>query len=109
MRALAHALMEVEVTQHLGANRYERTAEWRGERNGTRERRWDTRVGSLTLSVPRVRDGSYFPRLLEPRRRAARALVAVVQEEWQEAYGQCKGSRRDEWMTGADARPERDQ
>jgi putative transposase len=99
VRALAHALMEVEVTQHLGANRYERTAERRGERNGTRERRWDTRVGSLTLSVPRVRDGSYFPSLLEPRRRAERALVAVVAEEWQEAYVQCKGSRRDGWMT----------
>src|SRR5690242_8560033 len=81
IRVLAQALMEVEVTQQLGASRYERTAERRGERNGTRERRWDTRVGSLTLSVPRVRDGSYFPSLLEPRRRAERALVAVVQED----------------------------
>lgn len=90
VRVMAQTLMEVEVTQQLGAGRYERTAERRGERNGTRERRWDTRVGSLTLSVPRVRDGSYFPSLLEPRRRAERALVAVVQE----AYVQGVSTRR---------------
>ena len=90
VRALAQALMEVEVTQQVGAGRYERTPERRGERNGSRERRWDTRVGSITLSVPRVRDGSYFPSLLEPRRRAERALVAVVQE----AYVQGVSTRR---------------
>ncbi len=90
VRVMAQALMEVEVSQQLGAGRYERTAERRGERNGSRERRWDTRVGSLTLSVPRVRDGSYVPSLLEPRRRAERALVAVVQE----AYVQGVSTRR---------------
>lgn len=90
VRMLAEALMEVEVAQHVGAGRYERTAARTGERNGTRERRWDTRVGSLTLRVPRVRDGSYFPSLLEPRRRAERALVAVVQE----AYVQGVSTRR---------------
>ncbi len=90
VRALAHALMEVEVSQHVGAKRYERTTERTGERNGFRERRWDTRVGSITLRVPRVRDGSYFPSLLEPRRRAERALVAVVQE----AYVQGVSTRR---------------
>src|SRR5262245_57763419 len=80
VRALAEALMELEVTRYVGAGRYERTPQRMGERNGTRERRWDTWVGSMALRVPRVRDGSYFPRLLEPRRRAERALVAVVQE-----------------------------
>lgn len=90
VRALAQALMEAEVTQHVGAGRYERTAERNGERNGHRERRWDTRVGSIALRVPRVRDGSYFPTLLEPRRRAERALVAVVQE----AYVQGVSTRR---------------
>lgn len=90
VRALAEALMEAEVTQQLGASRYERTPSRRGERNGARDRRWDTRVGSITLRVPRVRDGSYFPRLLEPRRRAERALVAVVQE----AYVQGVSTRR---------------
>jgi putative transposase len=90
VRALAEALMELEVTQHVGAGRYERTPARSGERNGTRERRWDTRVGSIALRVPRVRDGSYFPSLLEPRRRAERALVAVVQE----AYVQGVSTRR---------------
>src|SRR5438270_9041347 len=49
-----------------------------GQRNGYRERTWDTRVGTLDLKVPRARDGSYFPSLLEPRKRAERALVALV-------------------------------
>jgi len=66
----------------VGATRYERTPERTGERNGTRDRRWDTRVGSITLHIPRVRNGSYVPSLLEPRRRAERALVAVVQEAY---------------------------
>src|SRR5579863_5562805 len=90
VRVLAQAVMELEVTRHVGAGRYERTAERTGERNGARERQWDTRVGRIGLSVPRVRDGSYFPSLLEPRRRAERALVAVVQE----AYVQGVSTRR---------------
>ena len=51
-------------------------------RNGYRERRWDTRAGTIDLSIPRVRDGSYLPSLIEPRRRAERALLAVVQEAY---------------------------
>ncbi len=90
VRALAEALMELEVSQHLGAEKHERTEERRGYRNGYRERPWDTRVGTLQVKVPRVRDGSYFPRLLEPRKRAERALVAVVQE----AYIQGVSTRR---------------
>jgi putative transposase len=90
VRVLSQALMEVEVAQHLGAERYERTGERRGERNGYRARDWDTRVGTIELRVPRVRDGGYFPSLLEPRRRAERALVAVVRE----AYVQGVSTRR---------------
>ena len=90
VRVLAQALMEAEVAQHVGAERYERSPERRGERNGHRERPWDTRVGTMELRVPRVRDGSYFPALLEPRRRAERALAAVVQE----AYVQGVSTRR---------------
>ena len=90
VRVIAQALMAVEVTQQVGARRCERTTERSGERNGSRERRWDTRVGSITLQIPRVREGSYFPSLLEPRRRAERALVAVVQE----AYVQGVSTRR---------------
>lgn len=82
VRVLSQALMELEVTQHVGAERHARTPERTGQRNGYRERRWDTRVGTIDLQVPRVRDGGYFPALLEPRRRAERALVAVVQEAY---------------------------
>jgi putative transposase len=90
VRLLAQALLELEVTEHVGAEPYERSAERRGQRNGYRERQWDTRVGSLDLRVPRVRDGSYFPSLFDPRKRAERALLAVVQE----AYVQGVSTRR---------------
>jgi Transposase, Mutator family/Integrase core domain len=66
----------------VGAARHERTPERSGYRNGYRRRDWDTRVGTVELEVPRVRDSSYFPSLLEPRRRAERALAAVVQEAY---------------------------
>src|SRR6266571_2923087 len=72
VRVLSQALMEVEVSQHIGAERYERSP----------EREWDTRVGTLELRVPRVREGGYFPSLLEPRKRAEQALVAVVREAY---------------------------
>jgi putative transposase len=82
VRALSQAIMEMEVEEHIGATRHERTEERSGHRNGYRERTWDTRAGAIELKVPRVRDSSYFPSLLEPRRRAERALSAVVQEAY---------------------------
>jgi len=82
VRLMTERLMELEVEAQLGAARHERTPERTGQRNGYRERQWDTRVGSIPLRIPRVRDGSYFPSLLEPRRRAEQALVAVVQEAY---------------------------
>jgi putative transposase len=90
VRVMTQALMELEVAQHLGAERYQRSPERQGERNGYRDRDWDTRVGTLELRVPRVRDGSFFPGLLEPRKRAERALVATVRE----AYVQGVSTRR---------------
>jgi transposase-like protein len=90
VRVMAQALMELEVSQQLGAERHERTASRTGHRNGYRERQWDTRVGSIDLQVPRVRDGGFIPSLLEPRKRAEQALVAVVQE----AYVQGVSTRR---------------
>lgn len=90
MRVLTQGVMELEVEQHLNAGRYERSAERTGQRNGYWDRQWDTRVGTLDLQVPRVRDGSYYPSLLEPRKRAERALVAVIQE----AYVQGVSTRR---------------
>ena len=83
VRILAQGVMEAEVSELTGVPRGVRDPEHRlTSRNGYRERRWDTRVGTLELAVPRVRDGSYFPSLLEPRRRAERALLAVVQEAY---------------------------
>ena len=71
VRVLAEAIMEAEVSELTGAAKGERAPERRlTNRNGYRERRWDTRVGTIGLSIPKVRDGSYFPSLLEPRRRA---------------------------------------
>src|ERR671933_1788145 len=90
VRVLAQALMEAEVAQHVGAERYERALTRTGQRNGYRDREWDTRVGTIELQVPRVRDGGFFPSLLEPRKRAERAVVAVVQE----AYVQGVSTRR---------------
>jgi putative transposase len=84
VRVLAEALMALEVEQHLGAAPHERTPERTGQRNGHRDRDWDTRVGTIRLRVPRVRDGSHFPGLLEPRTRAERALVGVVQQAYVE-------------------------
>lgn len=83
VKALAEAVMEAEVTELTGVPKGVRDPERRlTSRNGYRERRWDTRVGTLPLAIPKVRDGSYFPSLLEPRRRAERALLAVVQEAY---------------------------
>jgi putative transposase len=82
VRVLSQALMEMEVQEHVGAARHERSPGRTGQRNGYRERSWDTRVGTMELKVPRVRDSSYFPSLLEPRRKAERALAAVVQEAY---------------------------
>src|SRR6478672_10721973 len=83
IRVLAEALMETEVSELTGLAKGERDPERRlTHRNGYRERRWDTRVGTIPLAIPRIRDGSYFPSLLEPRRRAERALLAVVQEAY---------------------------
>jgi putative transposase len=82
IRVLAQALMESEVSGLIGAERYERNSERSSYRNGYRLRSWDTRVGTIELAIPKVRTGSYFPSLLEPRRRAERALQAVVQEAY---------------------------
>jgi putative transposase len=82
VRVLAQALMETEVTALVGAEPYERSGERAAYRNGYRLRTWDTRVGTLELAIPKVRPGSYFPSLLEPRRRGERALAAVVQEAY---------------------------
>jgi len=82
LNVLVHSLMEAEVTAQIGAERYERNTERTNQRNGYRHREWHTRVGTLDLSIPKLRKGSYFPSLLEPRKRAEKALLSVVQEAY---------------------------
>lgn len=84
MGVLAQAIMEAEVTVQIGAEHGERSLARMTRRNGYRPRPWDTRVGTLELQIPKVREGSYFPSLLEPRRRSERALLAVVQQAYVE-------------------------
>ena len=81
---LAEAVMEAEVAAQVGADYGERSETRLTRRNGYRPRRWDTRAGSIELQIPKLRQGSYFPALLEPRRRAERALLAVVQQAYVE-------------------------
>lgn len=80
VRTLAQALMEVEVTDVAGARHGERAPEQRvAQRNGYRDRDWDTRAGTITLRIPKLRSGkSYFPSILDARRRAEKALCSVV-------------------------------
>ena len=81
---LVRGIMEAEVTEKTGAGYGERSAERVTQRNGYRTRPWDTRVGTLELRIPKVREGSYYPSLLEPRRRSERALLSVVQQAYVE-------------------------
>jgi putative transposase len=86
LRAVAEAvvqmLMEADVEGVIGAGRHERTGERTTYRNGYRDRSLDTRLGSLQLRIPKLRQGSYFPPFLEPRKTSEKALVAVIQEAW---------------------------
>jgi putative transposase len=78
VKMAAELLMDADVDILCGAGYGERTPERVNSRNGHRERRWDTRAGTVMLDVPKLRRGSYLPSLLEPRRRAEQALVSVV-------------------------------
>jgi len=83
VKAVAAEMMELEVSELIGAERGERRPEDRAtHRNGYRPRRWDTRAGEIELQIPKIRQGSYFPSILEPRRRSEQALLAVVQQAY---------------------------
>ena len=78
----AQRLMELEVEGQAGAAYGEKSPERLAQRNGYRDRVWETRAGAVELRIPKLRKGSYFPGFLEPRRMAEKALTAVVQEAY---------------------------
>lgn len=82
VRVLAQALMELEVSERVGATKHERSEVRTTHRNGYRDRVWDTAAGAIELKIPKVREGSYLPSLIEPRRRIDRAMLAVIQEAY---------------------------
>jgi putative transposase len=76
------ALIDAEATEVIGADRYQRTETRTAHRNGSRARLLSTKAGDVELRIPKLREGSFFPALLEPRRRIDRALLAVVMEAY---------------------------
>jgi len=82
MALVLQELIELEASQAIGAARYERNDERTTHRNGSRSRLLSTKAGDVALRIPKLRSGSFFPSLLEPRRRIDRALWAVVMEAY---------------------------
>ena len=80
LRVLVDGIMDAEVSAQIGAQHGERSP----ERVTYRNRTWDTRVGTMALHIPKLREGSYFPSLLEPRRRSEKALLSVIQQAYVE-------------------------
>ncbi len=82
VRIVMQELIEAEASERIGAGRYERTDTRATERNGSRERLLSTKGGDVELRIPKLRKGSFFPVILEPRRRIDQALYAVVMEAY---------------------------
>ncbi|WP_055662248.1 IS256 family transposase [Jannaschia seosinensis] len=78
----ARRIMEAEIETRTGVAKGVRSPSREVQRNGYRERDWDTRAGRISLEIPKLRKGSYLPSFLEPRRTAEKALVAVIQEAY---------------------------
>jgi transposase-like protein len=75
-------LMEIEADVRCGAGKHERSEDRVNQRNGYRDRDLETRLGTMSLRIPKLRSGSYLPSFLSARKLAERALVAVVQEAY---------------------------
>jgi putative transposase len=82
VRLVMQELIEAEATERIGADRYERSESRTTERNGSRSRLLATQAGDVELKIPKLRKGSFFPVILEPRRRIDQALYAVVMEAY---------------------------
>ena len=82
MTYVVDRLMDADVSAQIGAEKYERSEDRVTHRNGYRSRVWDTRAGTVDLRIPKVREGTYFPAFLEPRRRSEKALCSVIQEAY---------------------------
>ena len=82
VRLVLQELIELEATEAVGADRYQRTDDRVTERNGSRRRLLATQAGDVELRIPKLRKGSFFPSILEPRRRIDQALYAVVMEAY---------------------------
>jgi len=82
VRLVLQELIETELTEQIGAARFERSEHRTGERNGSRPRLLATQAGDVELTIPKLRKGSFFPSILEPRRRIDQALYAVVMEAY---------------------------
>jgi putative transposase len=90
----AERLVEMEVGGLTGAGYGEKSAGRLVQRNGCRDRVWETRAGTVELRIPKLRKGSYFPGFLEPRRMAEKALTVVIR-----GRPASTASRRDPWTT----------
>ena len=82
LEASLQELIEAEVTAKIGAGRYERTEQRTTRRNGSRPKQLATGAGTLELAIPKLREGAFFPSLLEPRRRVDQALWSVIAQAW---------------------------
>ena len=89
VRLVMQELIEVEASERIGADRYERSEERVTERNGSRPRLVATQAGDIELKIPKLRKGSFFPSILEPRRRIDQALYAVVMEAYVNGVSTC--------------------
>ena len=82
VQLLTQMVIELEAEEQIGADKHKRTPKRNNHRNGYRKRSWETRVGEIELRIPKLRKGSFFPSLLDPRRRTEKALLAVVQQAY---------------------------